>query len=194
MKGADWYRRPELALGDVLLDRLRGGDRARSLLRAIVLAVDNDGGRLQNRSGAGSVESLAKDGTRSNYPAIIGPDNPRGSIKARLITDGMDRFRADNDAQIFWPLFPPDQLSLPISVGEHVHVMFEDHGMSHGLWISRVSGHDSAGVFLGIDSYTEPASGRSAIDAFETPTAGYERSETYATLGPRIDPTTKFDG
>jgi len=115
-------------------------------------------------------------------------------VKARVLTDGLDRLVADEDLRVFWPMFPQDQLAMPISPGEHVYVVFEDEGFTHGLWISRVPGQDSANVFIGADSYTAPSAPGSAMDSFEPNDPEYDRTDEHAGLAPPIDSTAFFDG
>lgn len=191
--GIDWYRRPEMILADLIRDKARGDDRDRHYRRAVVLAVDLDGGLLQNKSGSGDITVKSRDGKSKKYPALVGTENPRGSIKARILTDGLDRLVADEDLRVFWPMFPQDQIAIPISPGEHVYVVFEDEGLSHGLWISRVPGQESANSFLGTDSYTAPSSPGSAMDSFEPNDAEYDKTEEHASLAPPIDSTSFFD-
>lgn len=68
------------------------------------------------------------------------PPNPPNSVKARIYTAGMDANIPNSALSVFHPMFP-SHLAPPISVGEHVYVVFEDEQMSHGLWISPVSSH-----------------------------------------------------
>lgn len=63
--------------------------------------------------------------------------NPKGSIQARIITDGANRAIPEKDLPVFWPFFPYDLM--PIKEGEHVYVIFEDNNnKSHGLWLTRI--------------------------------------------------------
>jgi hypothetical protein len=193
-RGPDWYRRPELILADLIRSHAQGDDRGRHYRRAVVVAVDLEGAKLQNESGSGSVTVRLRDGQTKSYPALPGVDCPRGSVKARILTDGLDRLLADEDLRVFWPMFPQDQLAVPISPGEHVYVVFEDEGLIHGLWISRVPGHDSANAFLGVDSYSAPSSPGSAMDSFEPNDAEYDRTDEHAGLAPPVDSTSFFEG
>lgn len=193
-RGADWFRRPELVLADLIRSRARGDDRDRHYRRAVVLAVDLEGGRLQNETGSGSVSVRARDGKTRSYPAIPGVENPRGSVKARILTDGFDRLLADEDLRVFWPMFPQDQVSIPVSPGEHVYVVFEDEGLAHGLWVSRVPGQDSANSFRGSDSYDAPSSPGSAMDSFEPNESEYDMTDEHAGLAPPIDSMSFFEG
>jgi hypothetical protein len=170
-------------LTEILQREARGGDRKRSIHRALVLAVDLEGGKLQNPTGSGKLEVLDRNGRRS-YSALVGPDNPVGSVKARILTDGFDRMLEDRDARVFWPMMPVDQIGLPVSPGEHVYVVFEDDGMEHGLWMNRVAGHDSANSFTGTESYTAPSAAPSAMDSFEANGSQYPRDEAYAGQAP----------
>ena len=192
-RGSDWYRRPELILSELIRDRARADERDRHYRRAVVLAIDLEGAMLQNKSGSGEISVKNRAGQTKRYPAIPGIENPRGSIKARILTDGLDRLIADEDLRVFWPMFPQDQFAVPISPGEHVYVVFEDEGLSHGLWISRVPGQDSANSFIGTDSYTAPSSPGSAMDSFEPNDPEYQRTEEHASLAPPVDSTSFFD-
>lgn len=192
-RGVDWYRRPELILAEMIQERARGDDRNRHYRRASVVAVDVEGSLLQNPLGTGGITIRDRDGQSRSYPAMVGPDNPRGSIKARVLTDGLDRLVADEDLRVFWPMFPHDQLGIPISPGEHVYVVFEDEGLDHGLWISRVSGQDSANSFKGSDSYVAPSAPASAMDSFEPNGPEYDLTDTHAGLAPPMDSNSFFD-
>ena len=112
-----WYRRPEIVLADLLGRAARDEipEDSHQILRALVLAVDPDGGALENKDGSGTYSARGTDGRRLNLTAAIGPTNPAGAVKARILTDGLDRLRADQDLRVFWPLHPQDQLAIPIS-------------------------------------------------------------------------------
>ena len=192
--GADWFRRPELILADLLQRAARGERGPRNYHRATVLAVDTEGGLLQNPAGSGAVAVADADGRQRSYAALVGPENPRGSIKARILTDGLDRLLDDDDVRVFWPMFPYDQIALPVFPGEHVYVVFEGDGMEHGLWLSRVSGHDSANSFKGSDSYDAPSSPRSAMDSFEPNEPEYRRDDEHAGMAPSTNAMDFFGG
>jgi len=184
-RGNDWYRRPELILGDLLVRAARGEHGpSRHYHRAVVLAVDLEGGLLQNKDGSGGIDVTDRSGRSRHYGATVGPDNPRGSIKGRILTDGLDRLLDDADTRVFWPLLSADQLSIPVSPGEHVYVVFEGTGMDHGVWVSRVPGQDSANSFKGTDSYTAPSSPRTGMDFFEPNGPEYDTSDEHASLAP----------
>lgn len=191
-RGSDWYRRPEMILSDLLGREARGERPERHYRRASVLAVDLEGGLLQNPAGSGDITSVDRTGKRRAYKALSGPANPRGAIKARVLTDGLDRLLEDSDLRIFWPMFPTDQVGIPVSPGEHVYVMFEDEHLTHGLWVARVAGHDSANSFQGSDSYTEPSNQQSAMDFFEPNEPEYPRDDAHAGLAPTSDATSFF--
>lgn len=193
--GIDRYRRPELILGEVLLRAARGeSEHRRHYHRAVVLAVDLEGSLLQNRDGSGGLDVTDRTGQSRRYDAIVGPENPRGSIKARVLTDGLDRLLDDADVRVFWPLLPFDQLAGPVSAGEHVYVVFEGSGMDHGIWITRVSGQDSANSFKGTDSYTAPSAPQSGMDSFEPNDPQYDTTDEHASLAPPPNGMAFFDG
>jgi len=150
-------RRPELVLGDLLKKHARGeivtsDFLPKILYRAVVLAVDVEGGKLSGANiGNDTVNGVGVDGRERDYTRISGPSNPRGSIKAIVIDSARDSFYDEDSARILWPFFPNDQMSLPVSPGEHVYCIFEDELMEHGLWVCRVSGHDTANVSKGAD-------------------------------------------
>ncbi len=183
-RSADWYRRPEMILGEVLQRAAREDHKERTYYKAVVLAVDLEGGKLQNPDGAGSVRVSLRDGSEKSYKSMVGPNNPRGSIKARVLSDGLDRLLADDDLRVFWPMFPQDLSGTPATPGEHVYVIFDGDGTEHGLWISRVAGHESAGSADGTLTYTAPSSPESAMDVFEENGPEYARDDASAGLAP----------
>lgn len=190
---SDIYRRPELILADLLQREARGGERQRAQRRAVVLAVDPDGGLLQNPAGDGQLAAHLREGGTRTYPAIVGPTNPRWAIKARVLTDGLDRLREDADTRVFWPMFPQDYMGMPISPGEHVYVTFEGEGMEHGLWLVRVPGHDSANSYAGTESYTAPTAPQTAMDSFEENGPSYPRDDAYAGEAPSPGAMAAFE-
>lgn len=192
MKDVDWYRRPEMILAEVIRKEAVG-HKEKHYYRAAVLAIDLDGGKLQNPDGAGSVTVTDRNGATKHYPALTGPSNPRGSVKARIITDGFDRLLDDTQVRVFWPMFPQDMAGTPITPGEHVYVMFEGNGKSHGIWLSRVAGHESANSSQGALVYDEPSNPRSAMDTFEENAPEYPRDDDYASLAPTQGAMSKFE-
>jgi hypothetical protein len=155
---ADKIRRPDLLFKEILRKGAQGlyseiDENPQVFMRALVLAVDVDGGKLENPDGRGSI-SHELSGRKIEFNARIGPENPPGSIKARVITEGYDKFSDDDEAKIFWPLFP-ETLSIPVKPGEHVYVVFEDVSMQHGLWISKVAGHEGVNFARGKEFYKE---------------------------------------
>lgn len=168
-------------------------DKDRTYFRAVVVAVDVDGGKLQNPDGDGELTVVPRDGTVRKFKASIGPANPRGSVKARIITDGFDRLLSDQDLRVFWPMFPQDVSGVPVTPGEHVYVMFDGIGTSHGLWISRVAGHESANSSDGASNYDAPSAPQTAMDSFEENSPQYPRDDSYASLAPTDGAMTKFE-
>ncbi len=157
MFDAERVKRPELVLGE-LLRSYAEGELTRSgkvLYRAVVLAVDEEGGRLSSphvSTAAEEVQGVGVDGHPRSYAPVVGAVNPRGSVKALVIDGARDSFYDEASARVLWPLFPSDQLSLPICAGEHVYSLFEDGAGEHGLWLCRVSGHDGANFSLGSEA------------------------------------------
>lgn len=192
MKDVDWYRRPELILSD-LLQKTARGEKERHYYRAAVLAVDLEGGKLQNPDADGELAVMGRDGTTRKYRAISGPTNPRGSVKARIITDGFDRLLDDQSLRVFWPMFPQDMAGTPVTPGEHVYVMFEGEGMAHGIWVSRVAGHESANSSQGALEYDAPSSPQSAMDKFEPNGPEYPRDDDYASMAPTQGAMSSFE-
>lgn len=155
------FLRPEQILADVIEKGGKGlylerGATIPFLLRAIVVAVDVEGGKLENPKGDGSL-SHQLSGKSFQVPATIGPKNPANSVKARIITGGRDQFIHDDRLRVFWPFFD-EHVSTPVKPGEYVYVMFEDEGDSHGLWISKISGHEGVNYARGRDFFVEPGS------------------------------------
>lgn len=152
----DKFLRPETVLSDLLRKNVQGQIKERSesgsqLFRALVVAVDVEGGLLENPAGSGVVKHEL-NGRSFEVRASVGPENPRNSVKARLISGGLDQFLNDDALRVFWPFFP-EHISIPVKPGEHVYVMFEGEGMEHGLWVSKVSGHENLNMYRGRDSY-----------------------------------------
>lgn len=150
------FRRPELLFKEFLRKGAKGAFKENSdattfLLRALVIAVDVEGGLLENPSGSGKV-SHTVDGKNFDVDAKIGPENPQNSIKARILTDGFDKFSTDENLKVFWPFFP-ENISIPVKPGEHVYVLFEDSQQQHGLWVSKVAGHSGVNYVPGSDFY-----------------------------------------
>jgi hypothetical protein len=154
----DKLRRPHLLFNEILRKGAQGlyseiDENPKIFLRALVLAVDVEGGKLENPDGKGSV-SHEINGKNVEFDARVGPKNPPGSVKARIITDGFDKFSDDAETKIFWPFFP-ESLSISIKPGEHTYVIFEDVSMQHGLWICKVSGHEGVNYARGKEFYKE---------------------------------------
>ena len=151
------FRRPELLLKEFLRKGAQGAfkensDASTFLYRALVLAVDVEGGLLENPKGQGKVSHEVGD-KKFDVEARIGPKNPQNSIKARILTDGFDKFANDENLRVFWPFFP-ENISLPVKPGEHVYVLFEDSHQQHGLWVSKIPGHEGVNYAPGASFYT----------------------------------------
>ncbi len=150
------FHRPEIFLAGLLRKSIQGkflerGENISFLHRAIVVAVDVEGGKLENPDGDGTVTHFF-DGKSYDVTANVGVKNPQNSIKARIFNDGFDQFVSDGRLRIFWPFYP-EHMSVPIKPGEHVYVMFEDEEREHGLWFSKIPGHEDLNFFRGQKSF-----------------------------------------
>jgi len=155
----DRFRRPELLFFDFLRKGAQGLFRLKDevvpfLFRAEVLAVDTEGGNLENPTSNGSIEHVI-NGNKVKIDAKLGPNNPANSIKARVLTDGLDKFSNDENLKVFWPFFP-ESVSISVKPGEHVYVVFEDSSQTHGLWLTKVPGHEDLNFAEGSSFYTAP--------------------------------------
>lgn len=162
------YKRPELFLQELLRKYAKGQlldttSNVQPFMKAIVLAIDLDGGNLSNPDAVGSV-TVGK----TTFRAQVGPRNPANSIKARVISKGFDRFFTDAETRVFWPMVQNDHISVPIKPGEHVTVIFEDQHYEHGLWLFKASGHEGPNFSEGAASFSQ-VSQTNAMDAFERP-------------------------
>lgn len=165
------FLRPEMFLSELITLAAEGQlQTSRSnpqvFFRAVVLAVDSVGGRLENPDGDGSVR-LQVDGQQRTRRASVGPANPVGSFVGRLITDGIDRFLSDDDLRVFWPFFPTDHLTVPVKVEEHALVVFEGQSFERGLWVCRAPGHSGMNQSIGRTQYTDDE--HSSVDLFVPP-------------------------
>jgi hypothetical protein len=189
-------RRPEIILGELLRTYARGDiasvdSGVKFMYRAVVLAVDDVGGMLSGPTvGAAEVSGIGVDGRGREYRRVLGPSNPRGSVKAILIDAARDAFYDEDAARVLWPFFPTDQVSLPISPGEHVYSVFEDSGFEHGLWICRVSGHDGPNFNPGASVYADTQGQRRLQDLFE-PTAPAQVSRGSDDVSTRVRPSKR---
>lgn len=194
----DRVRRPELVLGEMLRTYAQGGfasadESSKVVYRAVVLAVDMEGGLLSGPSvGTGVVEGIGVDGRRREYTRVVGPLNPRGSAKAIVIDAARDSFYDEDAARVLWPFFPVDQVALPISPGEHVYSIFEDPNMEHGLWVCRVSGHDSPNVMPGSEHFALSDQGRRRLQRlFDHSTPDDARERTSDDVSTRVRPSRR---
>jgi len=161
----DNFRRPERALQEFIRKGTQGmfverDEHTPFLYRALVIGVDVEGGKLENPDASGGGLSHNVNGKKFDVPPRSGPKNPQNSIKARILSDGLDKFAKDEDLRVFWPFFP-ENMSVPIKPGEHVYVIFEDSQMQHGLWISKIPGHQGVNYAPGKDYYKPTQGGLS---------------------------------
>jgi hypothetical protein len=135
---------PSRILNNLLKDYVDGRlGSNRIIYRAVVLKIDQIGGQFLDQDAP----------------------NPKNSIQARVISDGLDMHTANEDLSVFWPIFSHD--IMPLKEGEHVYVLFEDHETkNHGLWISRIpepNGVDSTNFVDGTKKYEAIAQNDSRI-------------------------------
>lgn len=161
----DKFHRPEVFSNEILQKGMQGkyreiDENVQVFYRAVVIAVDVIGGKLENPSGNGSV-SHTINGKKFDFPANVGPLNPKNSIKARILSDEIDQFTVDDDLRVFWPIMP-EHSAVPIKPGEFAYVIFEDKDSHHGMWLSKVSGQEGVnyvsgqGTFVPDDAATLP--------------------------------------
>lgn len=165
---SDRFKFPDQILAEVLTRDAREQDVSKGenpsvFKRALVVAVDVEGGKLQNPGGSGELTHVI-NGRPVKIKAIDGPANPRNSIKARILTDGYDQFFDDDSLRIFYPM----QESATIKPGEHAIVMFEDSDT--GWWYGRVPGHEGANISLGEKAFSK--AGQDSLAAKFPDTAG----------------------
>ena len=153
------FRRPSIAFAELLRKGSGGafrevGQYSSFMFRAIVLAVDTAGGRLETPDGTpfrkGTTEwvkggdmlhqrVIGSDGksliAEYDVTPTRGPVNPANSVRARIIGSSMDQMISDDELRCYWPMFPG--FDNP-SAGELVYVIFEDEDFTHGLWLARV--------------------------------------------------------
>lgn len=143
------FHRPSINLVELLKKNFSGafverGDYLPFMFRALCLAVDTEGGKLETPDGkpegTGLNVEIRESGTTKplasySVSPTFGPRNPKDSIRARIISADHDRFVDDDSLRTYWPLFPG--LATP-SPGELVYVVFEDDSRTHGLWLGKV--------------------------------------------------------
>jgi hypothetical protein len=142
------FRRPSISFNETLKKGGSGayverGDFVPFMFRAVVIAADLEGGKLETPDGNPSngvrlVEQVIGPSNEviASYTIdpTVGPYNPKNSVRARIIAGNADLFTDDDQLRTFWPLFPG--VDNP-SAGEPVYVTFEDEDMLHGLWICK---------------------------------------------------------
>ncbi len=125
---------PENVMDNLINDYIEGAlDDSRVFFRASVVAIDHVGGQFEDR-----------------------PKNPKGSVKARVITNGFDAYTSDDDLPVFWPLM--SHALPPVKEKEHVLVVFEDEKREHGFWVTRLpqpATSDSKNFSEGIKQYMD---------------------------------------
>jgi len=151
------FRRPTITFQDLLKKGAGGayrerGDYSAFMFRALVIAIDTKGGRLESPTGDPhkqegkewvKIDEKHKETVYDGEEVLAtyeispnrGPYNPPNSIKARIISNNMDQMISDDDLRVYWPLFPG--ITNP-SAGEMAYVVFEDEEFTHGLWLAKV--------------------------------------------------------
>lgn len=184
----DRWKRPETFFYELIKDGSRNDfvrreENSKVFYRALVVAVDVFGGKLENETGDGSILTEI-NGEEIELQANIGPNNPKNSVKARILTDYSDQLKSNDDLFVFWP-FMPEHDMLPIKVGEHVYVLFEDQNFNHGLWLGKVSGHNNVNFFNGNNSY-EPYDRDRLLNSFNETLRENKEIDNEAVLGGRL--------
>lgn len=154
------FRRPIIPFIDLLAKGAAGlfsekGRYSPFMFRALVLAVDPDGGKIETPTGKPhklsgkewveggeemSVTIEAPNGIQIAQYSITptrGPVNPPKSVRARIIGNNTDKPIPDDDLRCYWPMFAEPPV-LP-TAGELVYVVFEEDNLSHGLWLNKVT-------------------------------------------------------
>lgn len=142
------FRRPSISFTEMLKKGAGGAFREKDeytpfMYRALVIAVDTEGGKLENTKGEpmGDKLHVQVQGPSGKLLATYdvsptrGPINPKNSVRARIVSNNMDQVIDDDNLRTYWPLFPGAENPSP---GELVYVVFEDDSMIHGLWLARV--------------------------------------------------------
>jgi hypothetical protein len=141
-------RRPVIGFTELLKKGVGGLLRERDeyvpfMFRALVIASDMEGGKLETPSGVPDGVKLVQQVTAPNGNTVAsyvidptrGPRNPKNSVRARIVANNMEQFVDDDSLRTFWPLFTGNSNPSP---GELVYVVFEDDEMTHGLWLTKV--------------------------------------------------------
>ena len=87
------FRYPERFLAELIRSYVSGEfvsaiENVPMVRRALVLAVDLDGGRLENNDGLGEVVVDTPGSGNGSYRATVGVDNPPNTVRARIMTAG----------------------------------------------------------------------------------------------------------
>lgn len=124
-----------------------------SYKRAVVEDVDYQGGMLESS-----------------------PPNPKGSIRARIYTDGLDYSIPKSALTIFYPIFPEHAIPA-VSPGEHVLVFFEDvENFSNGMWVSTIPSYRDVNY---LNPHTDRVPQQTSADIFnDRPASGPTVSES----------------
>ncbi len=156
---------PERVLYRLLQDYVNGKlDNNRVLFRASVVSIDHVGSQFE-----------------------VDPPNPKNSIKARIITDGIDANTPEADLPVFWPMFPHNVE--PVKELEHVYVIFEDPKRTHGLWLGRIPeplNVDSTNYTAGSKKYVEESRNQLTTLAAEKAVAGMTSNPAPVLISPEF--------
>lgn len=136
---------PEIFQAELMASYVQGnfverGDVVSPYMRAQVISVDTDGGKLENPAGEGSCRSRNPI-TKEYYdiPARVGPKNPARALRARIVSEHRDANTDDEDLRIFYPEGTASSGPDPIPL-EFVYIWFEQNDKRHGIWHSKVAG------------------------------------------------------
>jgi hypothetical protein len=144
------FLNPEINLSELIRKNAGGqfrehGELVPFMFRAVVVAMDEIGGRLESPDGkpegGNQIEVQIIDQSNTGVAQYVaktkaGIRNPANSIRAKIITPNMDLFTSFDDLMTYWPMFPP---TTSITPGEVVYVVYEDENASHGLWLCKTA-------------------------------------------------------
>jgi hypothetical protein len=112
---------------------VRRNEYSSPFMKAQVISVDLEGGKLENPNGEGECDATNPI-TKQVYKIKAGisrKKNPARSIRAKLLTGHFDAGMSDSALRIYYPTKSSED---PVPL-EYVYVFFEDSNKTHGIWI-----------------------------------------------------------